>query len=148
MDCNKKRTVQGALLHLGHLYSVMNYQKLQQLGIHPGQVPMICIIHSQEGINQKELADMLHIKPPTVAVAVKRMENAGILTRKQDQNDARITRVYLTEEGKKVAQEILVQVDEDERVLTAFLSEEEKRTALNLLEKMIQSLEIYDKDTE
>lgn len=110
-------------LHYHRLHTL-----LDQIGIYPGQPPLLFVLYIKNGQSQKELADKLHIKPATITMMVRRMEKAKLVKRYPDPKDQRISRVYLTEEGKKVYQEvhaILKKIDlecfknftEEERIL-------------------------------
>lgn len=55
----------------------------------------------RDGVNQLELVRVTHLKAPTVSVTLKGMEHDGLVIRRQDENDARVVRVYLTEKGRQ-----------------------------------------------
>ena len=58
------------------------------------------------GLSQIELSRRLHVRPPTVAVMLQRMEKADLICRRQDERDQRVTRVYLTEKGREVHRDV------------------------------------------
>ncbi len=106
------------------------------------QLPFLNIISHKEGISQRELAECLHVKPPTVAVTVKRLEKADVIYRRPDPNDMRISRIYLTEKGIRISAQIEVVIQENEKVLTAGFSEEELELARHFFTRMIQNLNV------
>lgn len=55
-----------------------------------------------DGKTQLEIANHIHLKPPTVSVALAKLENEGYIERKADPMDARRTRVYLTDKGRAI----------------------------------------------
>ena len=55
-----------------------------------------------DGKTQLEIANHIHLKPPTVSVALAKLENEGYIERKADPMDARLTRVYLTDKGRAI----------------------------------------------
>ena len=138
----KPRSLQGTFMRLLHRYTEVNFGRLKDLGVHPGQLPFINIISHREGISQRELAERLHVKPPTVAVTVKRLEKAKVIYRKPDPNDMRISRIYLTEKGIEVAEQIEVVVKANEKALTAGFSEEELELAKSFFDRMMQNLDV------
>lgn len=77
------------------------FGQMQELGIYPGQIPVLGLVAKKDGLSQRELAKILNIKPPTVNVSVQRLEKAGFLYKKPDEKDQRVTRIYLTEKGKE-----------------------------------------------
>lgn len=129
-------------MRLLHRYTEVNFGRLKDLGVHPGQLPFINIISHQEGVSQRELAERLHVKPPTVAVTVKRLEKAAVIYRKPDPNDMRISRIYLTEKGRQVAGQLEVVVKENEKALTAGFSEEELELAKRFFDRMMYNLDV------
>ena len=80
-ECKKEnpQSLQGAFMRLLHRYTEVNFGRLKALGVHPGQLPFLNIISHREGISQRELAECLHVKPPSVAVTVKRLEKADVI---------------------------------------------------------------------
>jgi len=83
-----------------------SHNLLDKLGIYPGQPPMLFTLYHKDGQSQKELAEKIKIKPATITVMLGRMEKSELVTRRQDTEDQRISRVYITEKGKKVCEEL------------------------------------------
>ncbi|HEX7712714.1 MAG TPA: MarR family transcriptional regulator [Bacillota bacterium] len=75
---------------------------LEKVGVYPGQPPLLLTLGKTDGQSQRELAEKLRIKAATITVMVKRMESAGLVERRNDPDDQRITRVYLTDLGRVV----------------------------------------------
>lgn len=49
---------------------------------------------------QKELADRLHIAPPTIAASLKCLEREGYVARRTDERDSRRNRISITQKGR------------------------------------------------
>lgn len=49
---------------------------------------------------QKELADKLHIAPPTIAASLKSLERQGYVARRTDEKDSRRNRITITQKGR------------------------------------------------
>ncbi|HAE62543.1 MAG TPA: MarR family transcriptional regulator [Eubacteriaceae bacterium] len=73
---------------------------LEEINIYPGQPPLLFILADKGGLSQKELAEKVNIKASTMTTMIKCMENNDIVTKVQDENDKRVTRVFLTENGR------------------------------------------------
>ena len=89
---------------------------------------------------QKELADRLHIAPPTIAASLKALERDGYVARAADERDARRNRVSLTEKGRGAVQlctESFRAVDE--RMLLGFTPEEARQLG-GFLARMVKNL--------
>ena len=126
-ECLKKDDmIQVLFMKLIHGYTANGFQKFKDLGVHPGQLPILSRLHEKEGASQRELADMLHIKPPTVTVTIRRLEKAELVYRKTDESDLRVTRIYLTEKGKALALDAIEQRQRRHEEMFSCLSEPEK----------------------
>lgn len=88
------------------LHFVRSHNLLEKLGIYPGQPPLLFSLYSRDGQSQKELADKIRIKPATITVMLGRMEKSELVTRRQDEQDQRISRVYLTEKGREICEKL------------------------------------------
>ena len=78
------------------------HDRLDALGLYHGQPPVLNALWTQEGMTQSELSDALNRSPSTITKMVQRMEKAGFVERRDDPDDERISRVYLTESGRNV----------------------------------------------
>lgn len=114
---------------------------LGEKGLHPGQPAMLHALSQRDGQSQKELSERLHHKAATTTVMLKRMEKAGLVRRMPDPDDQRITRVYITEKGHMMYQEMQEAVIMMENISFASFSEEEKKQLQQLLMKMCGNLE-------
>ena len=95
-----------SVLHLigkvcGRKYQRM-HDRLDALGLYHGQPSVLNALWQQEGMTQSELADQLNRSPSTITKTVQRMEKAGFVERRDDPEDERISRVYLTDAGRDV----------------------------------------------
>ena len=75
---------------------------LAEVGLHVGQEMVLLHLWQRDGLTPSELAGALRVEPPTVTNMLSRMERAGLLKRCRDPEDARCTRVYLTEQGREL----------------------------------------------
>ena len=67
--------------------------------------------------SQKELADILEVEPITVARLVDRLEAAGMLERRADEQDRRIWRLHLLPPAEK----LLADINTELKTLTDFI---------------------------
>lgn len=80
---------------------------LNKVGLHTGQEMLLLRLWTEEGIPQSQLAASMGVEPPTVTKMLQRMEHAGLIERRADPEDARISRVFLTEYGRALEQPVL-----------------------------------------
>lgn len=85
--------------HVIRLHFHRFHALLEPFGLYPGQPPLLFELQRENGLKQKELAGRLHIQPATLTVMLRRMEGTGLVERKQDADDGRVSRVYLTHKG-------------------------------------------------
>jgi DNA-binding MarR family transcriptional regulator len=55
----------------------------------------------QDGLTQSQMVERMCVQPPTVSKMLDRLEKAGLVERRADSEDIRISRVYLTEQGHR-----------------------------------------------
>ncbi|EPZ62268.1 marR family protein [[Clostridium] sordellii ATCC 9714] len=77
-------------------------KELNDLGIGSGQVMFLLELYRGDGKSQEDLAEALHIDKGTTARAIKKLEEAGFVSRVKDEIDKRANKVYLTNKGKEV----------------------------------------------
>lgn len=133
-------TINSWIIRLMHRYSSLNFKQIQALGVHPGQLPILGVLRKKEGVSQREVAKLLHIKPPTVTVTLQRLEKSGFVYRQPDPEDQRISRIYLTEKGKNADKEIEGLIQDNEKILTRGFSEEEQEQLKRLFQRLVENL--------
>jgi DNA-binding MarR family transcriptional regulator len=75
---------------------------LAEEGTHPGQAFCLRMLARHDGLSQRDLAESLHLSRPTVTAMLQRMEKSGTIERHSDPDDQRVTRVHLTEDGRRL----------------------------------------------
>jgi DNA-binding MarR family transcriptional regulator len=69
-------------------------------GTHPGQAICLRLLAAHDGITQRDLAQALQLSPPTVSKMLSGLERTGAVERRPDAADQRLTRVFLTAQGR------------------------------------------------
>lgn len=104
---NKQDESLGFLFgEISRLHHSRAHSIFAQHGIHRGQHRILFMLWKGDGVTQKEMAERLNLAPATITDALQRMEKAGLIERRADLEDQRITRVYLTEKGKSFQMEV------------------------------------------
>lgn len=122
------------------LHHYRSHQLLENKGVYRGQPPLLFALHKKDGQSQKELSKELGVQPATITVMVKRMAKAGLIERKQDKEDQRISRVYLTREGERIRKQAVIITRQIEEECFGSLSEEENDTLKKLLFKVKENI--------
>ena len=113
---------------------------LNKLGVHTGQEMILLQLWIEEGIPQSQLAASMEVEPPTATKMLQRMERAGLIERKTDPTDARVSRVYLTERGRALEQPVLDVWKQLETQTVAGLSLTEQALLHRLLMQVLTNL--------
>jgi DNA-binding MarR family transcriptional regulator len=116
---------------------------IQDYGVFPGQPPILLRLAKTDGLVQKDLAEYIHIKPATLTTMLTRMEKSGMVMRKTDPQDQRISRVYLTEKGHQAALAVKEVMRELETKCFEHFTNEEKDLFKSMLLKIQTEMEDY-----
>ena len=78
-----KTSYLSMLMRIDRRFMGKCFGQMQELGIYPGQIPVLGLLAYKDGLSQREIAEKLRIKPPTVNVTVQRLEKADSCAEKQ-----------------------------------------------------------------
>lgn len=136
----KERSTQRLFMDLSHLIFQKNYAMLQELETYPGQMAFFKLLAEEGGLSQRKIAERLNITPPSVAVSIKRMEKSGMVERRPDEKDQRITRIYLTEKGVQVNRKMKELLKKNEEELFRGFEESEICLLRRFFQHMIKNV--------
>lgn len=137
----REDSLQMMLMKIYHLYFSRVFRTFTDLGIHPGQIPLIRLLGTEGGLSQRQISQKLHIKPPTVTVSLKRMENAGLVQRRADEKDLRVSHIYLTDKGQQIHLTTHAIAQQLEEITFKNFTESECCLMRRLFAQMIENLE-------
>lgn len=141
MDTHQ-HSVEMALAQLGKANRQYLDDELRKFGLHVGQEMILFQLWCEDGLSQSQFAEKLCIEPPTVTKMLQRMEAGQWLVRRPDPDDARISRVFLTDKGRELEQPINKICEElDARLIKGFSLAEQM-----LLRRML--LQMHDNLTK
>ncbi|MCC3863712.1 MarR family transcriptional regulator [Terrisporobacter petrolearius] len=115
---------------------------LEEHNIGQGQFMYLLELYMEDGRNQEELAEVLKIDKGTTARAIKKLEENGFVRRQKDENDKRSNRVYLTEEGKGVKNDIFFILNQWDEKMSEQLNKEERELMIKLLKRVCSNINI------
>ena len=128
-----KNSAYYIFLEILRLHHVMAHKLLEEIGLYPGQPPLLFLLNKEDGQSQKDLAMRLHIKASTINVMIKRMEKENLIQRRQDDEDKRISRVYITSKGRAICKKSNKMMEKIEEKMFSDLNSEEKIILRRLL---------------
>jgi DNA-binding MarR family transcriptional regulator len=112
-------------------------QELRPAGIGIGQWAVLLFLWARDGMSQAELSRVVAIEPPTMVRTIDRMARDGLVTRVPDPDDRRLTRIYLTERGRSLRDELIPKAIAVNRATLGRLTPAEGRTLRRLLGKLV-----------
>ena len=101
-----------------------------------GQQRVLAILVKEDGLIQSQLAEILDIRPSSLAELMKKMEKSNDVLRKEEEHDKRIKRVFLTEKGRQKAKKISHVGEDMSEAFFAGLTEEEQENFSEYLQKI------------
>lgn len=88
------------------LHRQLMFKLMSEKEAYPGQAGCLLIVGNHDGITQRDLARKLHVASSTVTVMLQKMEGVGLITRTTDIDDQRLTRIYITDAGRRLQEEM------------------------------------------
>lgn len=113
--------------------------EMRRHGLHYGQDLVLAVLWERDGRTPGEVAGALHVTTPTIVKMATRMAAAGLLTRRRDDRDNRLVRLYLTDVGKALKEPVLAARQSLEDSVTAGLTGPDRERLLDMLAAVYQA---------
>lgn len=97
-------------------------------------------VSEQEGINQREIADLTYKDPASVTRILDLLEKQGLVSRKPVENDRRTYALFLTKTGKKLVEKVTPIAIEVRRKGLEGLTPKEAKQLQAILNKIYENL--------
>lgn len=132
-----------AIVSVAHAHRRRAAEILAPLGLHPGQDVLLSVLSKRTSATQAQLARILRVEPPTLAVMVRRLEASGFVNRTRSPDDARVKIVTLTDQGRSAAHAADLAMTRLTRATRAALGDDEADidTLTRLLERLATELQ-------
>ncbi|MHA6758164.1 MarR family winged helix-turn-helix transcriptional regulator [Streptacidiphilus sp. PAMC 29251] len=112
---------------------------MRRHGLHLGQNHLLAVLWEQDGRTPGEVAAAVGVTTPTVVKMATRMTSGGLLTRRRDDRDNRLVRLWLTDAGRALREPVEAERRLMEDQVTADLTEAERTHLLSALAKIHRS---------
>ena len=128
-------------IHTDKLHRSLIEQRMADLNLHRSQHIMLhCIKSFDTPPTQKDISKKLDISAATVAVTIKKLEQAGFITKETSDGDNRCNRVSITEKGDEILMRAKNIFDEVDSNMFSDLSSEQLSIFVEILEKVQSNL--------
>ena len=131
-----EQTVSYALARVSTAFRNTLERHMFKVGMHGGQIFVLLELWREDGLRQVDLATRLSVSAPTINKMLKGLIEIGLVTRSRSDADARSTRIFLTQNGYDIREEIEEQWLELEESCLANLTETERLVLFELLGKL------------
>jgi len=123
----------GRIIHLNRLVVM---KTITHRGVQPPEAFALTLLMRNDGISQRELADMLHLSHPRVSTILRSLEESGAVVRRPDVADRRIARVFITPEGRRREREQRAVLGDFVNRTIGALPEDDRRELARLLREL------------
>ena len=106
-----------------------------------GQRRALHYLLKQDGISQTDLLALMDVRPSSLSELLNKMEEKGHIERKEAREDKRIRLIYLSKEGRSIAESMSKSAKS--KKIFGELDEVEKELLLSLLKKLDLDRETY-----
>jgi len=127
----------GFVLHeVARLLKRRFEQKAKSLGLTRSQWQTLAYLNMHEGIQQGKLADILEIESITLVRILDKLEERGLIERRQHPNDRRVWQLYLLDEARPLIAEMQKIGDATRAEALAGVSDKERALLFQILKTM------------
>lgn len=111
-------------------------KRLAEVGVDVKIFANLMVLLEQDGINQRELGDILNFPDYYTSRNIDTLVKLGFAERRPDPNSRRTILIFLTEEGRKKAMELPKIIRESNTYQLRNLDDDEKTQIIKLLHKV------------
>jgi DNA-binding MarR family transcriptional regulator len=112
---------------------------MRRHGLRLGQDHLLATLWQQDGRTPGEIAAATNVTTPAVTKLASRMAEAGLLTRRRDERDNRLVRLWLTDAGRALREPIQTERRLLEEKITENLTATERKHLMSALAKIHRS---------
>ena len=106
MSLDLKRQLVAQLVESSRLLRNFIDHRAKEKGTTRAQWIVLFRLREQEGLSQVDLADVLELQPISLVRLLDRLVEHGLLERRHDPKDRRANRLFLTETGKQLVDDL------------------------------------------
>lgn len=105
------------------------------------QITMLNWVARSPGCGVRDIANGLHVTPPTVSVGIRRLVRDGWLEQRSDPDDRRARPIFLTDKGNELTETIREHRAQMLKHFLSGLASDEQEQLICLLDRAISALE-------
>ncbi|EDL55885.1 MULTISPECIES: MarR family transcriptional regulator [Vibrio] len=137
----ERQTSFGWLLNVVANHASKEFDKrLREKGLTLALWPTLMCLWEKEGVTQREIAQMSKVESSTTTRTLDKLEALELVERRADPESRRSFRIFLTDKGKALKEEVIHLPVEVNQALLAGLEDEEQRTLIATLQKLVERI--------
>ncbi|EGU34313.1 transcriptional regulator [Vibrio sp. N418] len=114
--------------------------ELKKHGLSVALWPTMMCLWEEEGVTQRDIAAKSKVENSTTTRTLDKLENLGLVERRADPHSRRSYRIYLTEQGRSLKEQLLpIPVVVNQTMLSS-LNDKEQQQMIALLQKMVAAV--------
>ena len=131
----------GFLVHdVSRLRRSIVDRALKPLGVTRSQWWVLAFLSRADGMSQVALAEELDLGKVALGGLIDRLEKTGLVSRRPDDDDRRVKRVFITKKSHALISEIRNSVSETEKIIIDEINDADLRATVRALRKMKENL--------
>lgn len=148
MALSERRLLATLLVDTARLQRTVFDRRMRKLGFTRTQWILLRRVDQQPGVSQSDLAEALEVEKATAGRLIDKLAEYGWLERRQDENDRRVNRIYLTRLGRRIHSQISPIAEAMVREELSGLSREERDQLSRLLMRVKKRLQEMAEENE
>ena len=129
------------LYPLGLVFWKMKGAFEREIGVSAGTWFSLTLLAKKDGMSQGELSQSFEINPSRVTRLARRLEREGLLRRERDPEDNRVVRMYLTQKGRGLIEDLSGRRERFDQRISTVLSPEELEELRRVLGVVAEAIE-------
>jgi DNA-binding MarR family transcriptional regulator len=121
---------------------------LRRHGLRLGQDHLLAALWEEDGRTPGEIAAVAGVTTPAVTKVTAGLVQAGLVTRRRDERDNRLVRLWLTEAGRALREPVQAERRLIEEMITAELTGAERRQLMSAMAKIYRAATRLASDDE
>jgi DNA-binding MarR family transcriptional regulator len=136
MPLDLKRELVAQLIESSRLLRNYIDSRAKTRGTTRAQWIVLFRLRQQEGLSQVDLADVLELQPISLVRLLDRLVDQGLLKRRPDPKDRRANKLFLTQKGRKLVDDLDSLRDAIATDVLKDLSSQQLKTSLKVLKSI------------
>ena len=128
---------------ISRIVAYISNVKFKEFALQNGQHIFVARICENPGINLAQLTQILDVDKSTTTKVIQKLEKAGYVIKKHNENNKKSFALFPTEKAKEVYKKVIEEENKQIDICFNGFTEEEKKAAVAYLERMCKNLENY-----